>query len=75
MAQATQVVMALDLKSRPLPILDLGQAISHATSPRSCGRGNFALRRRITLLVHRQKYIDQGLREFLQFCGVELPGH
>ncbi len=31
------------------------------------------LRRQITLLVHRQKFIDQGLREFLRFCGVELP--
>jgi DNA-binding transcriptional LysR family regulator len=31
------------------------------------------LRRQITLLVHRQKYIDGGLRKFLQFCGVELP--
>ncbi len=31
------------------------------------------LRRGITLLIHRQKYIDQGLREFLRFCGVELP--
>jgi len=32
------------------------------------------LRRQITLLIHRQKYIDQGLREFLQFCGLKLPG-
>ena len=31
------------------------------------------LRRQITLLVHRQKYVDGGLREFLRFCGVELP--
>jgi DNA-binding transcriptional LysR family regulator len=31
------------------------------------------LRRQITLLIHRQKYIDLGLREFLRFCGVELP--
>ena len=31
------------------------------------------LRRQITLLVHRQKYIDKGLRGFLRFCGVELP--
>ncbi|MGP8247940.1 MAG: LysR substrate-binding domain-containing protein [Bryobacteraceae bacterium] len=31
------------------------------------------LRRQITLLIHRQKYIDMGLREFLRFCGVELP--
>ncbi len=30
------------------------------------------LRRQITLLVHRQKYIDAGLREFLHYCGVEL---
>lgn len=28
------------------------------------------LRRQITLLVHRQKYLDAGLREFLKFCGV-----
>ena len=33
------------------------------------------LRRQITLLVHRQKYIDKGLREFLRFCGLELPRH
>jgi DNA-binding transcriptional LysR family regulator len=33
------------------------------------------LRRQITLLVHRQKYVDEGLRKFLRFCGVELPGH
>jgi DNA-binding transcriptional LysR family regulator len=31
------------------------------------------LRREITLLIHRQKYIDSGLREFLRFCGVKLP--
>ena len=31
------------------------------------------LRRQITLLIHRQKYIDRGLREFLQFCGVGVP--
>ena len=30
------------------------------------------LRRRITLLVHGQKYLDRGLRQFLRFCGVEL---
>jgi DNA-binding transcriptional LysR family regulator len=30
------------------------------------------LRRQITLLVHRQKYIDAGLRQFLRFCGVTL---
>lgn len=28
------------------------------------------LRRPITVLVHRQKYLDRGLREFLRFCGV-----
>jgi DNA-binding transcriptional LysR family regulator len=33
------------------------------------------LRRQITFLVHRQKYIDSGLREFLEFCGIELPRH
>jgi hypothetical protein len=32
------------------------------------------LRRQITLLIHRRKYIDHGLRDFLQFCGLELPG-
>jgi DNA-binding transcriptional LysR family regulator len=32
------------------------------------------LRRQITLLIHRQKYIDAGLREFLRYCGAELPG-
>jgi len=31
------------------------------------------LRRQIALLVHRQKYLDAGLREFLGFCGVRLP--
>ena len=31
------------------------------------------LRRQITLLVHRQKYLDRGLRGFLRFCGVALP--
>ena len=31
------------------------------------------LRRQITLLVHRHKYLDRGLREFLSFCGVRLP--
>lgn len=30
------------------------------------------LRRQITLLVHRQKYLDRGLRKFLRFCGVKL---
>lgn len=29
------------------------------------------LRRQITLLLHRQKYLDRGLREFLLFCGVD----
>jgi DNA-binding transcriptional LysR family regulator len=28
------------------------------------------LRRQITLLVHRRKYIDTGLRRFLKFCGL-----
>jgi DNA-binding transcriptional LysR family regulator len=31
------------------------------------------LRRQITLLIHRQKYVDRGLQEFLRFCRVELP--
>lgn len=31
------------------------------------------LRRQITLLVHRRKYVDSGLRGFLRFCGLELP--
>lgn len=31
------------------------------------------LRREITLLLHRQKFLDRGLREFLRFCGVKLP--
>ena len=30
------------------------------------------LRRQITLLIHRQKYLDRGLRRFLGFCGVKL---
>lgn len=30
------------------------------------------LRRQITLLIHRQKYVDRALREFLGFCGVAL---
>jgi len=30
------------------------------------------LRRQITLLVHRRKYIDAGLRRFLKFCGLSL---
>jgi DNA-binding transcriptional LysR family regulator len=33
------------------------------------------LRRQITILVHRRKYIDQGLREFLRFCGMDPPEH
>lgn len=32
------------------------------------------LRRQITLLIHRQKYIDEGLRSFLRFCGADMPG-
>ena len=32
------------------------------------------LRRQITVLLHRQKYVDQGLSEFLRFCAVDLPG-
>jgi len=31
------------------------------------------LRRQITLLLHRQKYLDRGLRAFLRYCGIELP--
>jgi molybdate transport repressor ModE-like protein len=30
------------------------------------------LRRQITLLVHRKKYVDRGLTQFLRFCGVQL---
>jgi DNA-binding transcriptional LysR family regulator len=30
------------------------------------------LRRQITLLIHRQKYLDRGLRQLLSFCGVQL---
>jgi DNA-binding transcriptional LysR family regulator len=30
------------------------------------------LRRQITLLIHRQKYVDRALREFLRFCGTEV---
>jgi DNA-binding transcriptional LysR family regulator len=30
------------------------------------------LRRQITLLLHRQKYLDPGLRDFLRFCGVDV---
>jgi DNA-binding transcriptional LysR family regulator len=30
------------------------------------------LRRKINVLVHRQKYIDRGLRRFLEFCGVAI---
>jgi DNA-binding transcriptional LysR family regulator len=29
------------------------------------------LRRHITLLIHRQKYLDRGLREFLVYCGAD----
>jgi DNA-binding transcriptional LysR family regulator len=31
------------------------------------------LRRQITVLIHRQKFLDRGLREFLKFCAVKLP--
>jgi len=31
------------------------------------------LRRQITLLVHRRKYVDTGMKEFLLFCGSKLP--
>jgi DNA-binding transcriptional LysR family regulator len=31
------------------------------------------LRRQLTVLVHRRKYIDAGLRAFLRFCGVRIP--
>jgi DNA-binding transcriptional LysR family regulator len=31
------------------------------------------LRRQITLLIHRQKYVDASLRQFLQYCGLKLP--
>ena len=31
------------------------------------------LRRQITLIIHRQKYIDTGMKEFLRFCGSKLP--
>jgi len=31
------------------------------------------LRRQITLVIHRQKYIDAGMKEFLRFCGSRLP--
>jgi DNA-binding transcriptional LysR family regulator len=31
------------------------------------------LRRQITLLVHRQKYVDAALRGFFRFCGAEVP--
>ena len=33
------------------------------------------LRRQITFLVHRRKYIDPGLNTFLKFCGVNLHRH
>ena len=32
------------------------------------------LRRQITLLIHRQKYIDAQLQEFLRYCGCKLAG-
>ncbi|HUB81839.1 MAG TPA: LysR substrate-binding domain-containing protein [Bryobacteraceae bacterium] len=31
------------------------------------------LRRQITLVIHREKYIDAAMKEFLQFCGFTLP--
>jgi DNA-binding transcriptional LysR family regulator len=31
------------------------------------------LRRHICVLIHREKYLDSGLRTFLRFCHVELP--
>jgi DNA-binding transcriptional LysR family regulator len=30
-------------------------------------------RRWITVLIHREKYLDAGLREFLRHCGIKLP--
>jgi DNA-binding transcriptional LysR family regulator len=32
------------------------------------------LRRQITVLIHRQKYLDAGLLEFLRLCRVNLAG-
>jgi DNA-binding transcriptional LysR family regulator len=32
------------------------------------------LRREITVLVHREKYLDTGLRTFLSYCGVKIEG-
>ncbi len=32
------------------------------------------LRRQLTVLAHRKKYIDSGLRGFLQFCGIRYLG-
>jgi len=31
------------------------------------------LRRQITLLIHRQKYVDSRIKGFLHFCDVQLP--
>ena len=31
------------------------------------------LRRQITVLVHREKYLDAGLQRFLEYCGIEFP--
>jgi DNA-binding transcriptional LysR family regulator len=31
------------------------------------------LRRQITVLIHREKYQDSGLSQFLRFCGVRQP--
>lgn len=33
------------------------------------------LQRQITVLIHREKYLDAGLGEFLRFCGVPKPTH
>jgi DNA-binding transcriptional LysR family regulator len=31
------------------------------------------LRRQITVLIHREKYLDVGLRKFLRYCAVSIP--
>ncbi len=49
--------IGLELKARQL-------AIVHAPE--------LNLRRQITFLIHRQKYLDRGFRRFLRLCGVEL---
>lgn len=33
------------------------------------------LRRQITVLIHREKYLDSGLREFLRFCRMRDPSN